>query len=328
MKRRGILTLTASTLAWIGCGGKGAASGKLRIAVIPKGTTHEFWKSVHAGAVKAARELDVEVIWKGPLKEDDLKEQVDIVGSFVGQKVSGIVLAPLNDKGLVAPVKDAKAAGIPVVVFDSALQGEEHVSFVATDNFAAGKLAGERMIKLLGGKGNVALLRYLEGSASTNQREQGFLEAMKGAAEIKVVSDNQYGGATTESASKVAEGLLIAQGADKDQLGGVFCPNESSTFGMLLALDRLKLAKKVKLVGFDASEKLIGALKEGNADALVVQDPMKMGYLAVKTMVAHLKKESIEKVVDTGARVVDKDNMESAEIKALLSPDLKTYLGE
>lgn len=323
MRRRSFLSFAVAAAA-AGCGNKGQAGGT-KIAVIPKGTTHEFWKSVHAGAVKAKRELGVDIVWKGPLKEDDLKEQIDIVETFIAQKVSGIVLAPLNDKGLLPAVKAAKAAGIPTVIFDSALSGDEHVSYVATDNTAAGKLAGVRLVKLVE-KGKVILLRYLEGSASTSQREQGFLDALKGQSDVTVVSDNQYAGATTETAKAAAETLLVAQGADKDQISGVFCPNESSTFGMLLALEQLKLAGKVKVVGFDASEKLVSSLKEGHTDALVVQNPMNMGYLAVKTMVSHLKKESVEKVIDTGAKVVDKDNMETAEIKELLSPDLKPYL--
>ncbi len=324
MKRRHVLGLALAASATYACKG----SGKTKIAVIPKGTTHEFWKSVHAGAVKASLELNVEIVWKGPIKEDDLKEQINVVESFITQGVSGICLAPLNDHGLLPPVKTAKNAKIPVVVFDSALEGDEHVSYVATDNVAAGRLGGERLIKALGGKGNVMLLRYLEGSASTMQREKGFLEAMKAAPDIKVVSDDQYGGATTESASAKAESLLASKGADKGEIGGVFCPNESTTFGMLLALGKLNLAGKVKLVGFDASDKLVQGLKDGAIEALVLQNPFNMGYLAVKTMVSHLKKESIEKVIDTGSRIVDKANMEQAEIKELLAPDLKPYLGE
>lgn len=325
MNRRDLLGLGAAT-AWAGLSGVSCkGSGKTKIAVIPKGTTHEFWKSVHAGAVKAARELDVEVIWKGPLKEDDLKEQIGIVESFVSQSVKGIVLAPLNDKGLVAPVKAAKDAGIPTVVFDSALQGDAHISYVATDNVAAGKQGGERLVKGIG-SGNVALLRYLEGSASTSQREQGFLDAAKAASGITVVSDNRYGGATTEEAAAEAESLLVKLKADKGELAGVFCPNESSTFGMLLALSKLNLTGKVKLVGFDASEKLVAALDKGEIEALVVQNPLNMGYLAVKTIVKHLKKEAIDNVIDTGARVVDKANQAEPEIKELLAPDLKQYL--
>lgn len=325
MERRGFLLVTLAAAAGA-CGH--TKSGKTKLAVIPKGTTHEFWKTVHAGAAKAAAELDLEIAWKGPLKEDDLKEQVDIVESFMAERVSGIVLAPLHDKGLVAAVKNAKAAGIPTVIFDSALQGDDPVSYVATDNVAAGKLGGERLAKLSGGKGNVILLRYQEGSASTSQREQGFLDAMKAAPDLKVVSDNQYGGATTETASKASEALLIAQGADKGQVQGVFCPNESTTFGMLLALERLGLVGKVKLVGFDASEKLVAGLRDEKVHALVVQNPMNMGYLAVKTMVRHLKGETVEKVIDTGARVVEKADMDTPEVKELLSPDLAKYLKE
>lgn len=305
----------------------GAGEKKLRIAVVPKGTTHEFWKAVHAGAAKAGKELNVEVIWKGPLKEDDLKSQVDLVQSFTAQGVAGLVLAPLNDSALVAPVKASVKSGVPVVIFDSDLKGTDHASFVATDNVAAGRLAGEKLGALLGGKGNVVLLRYQEGSASTHNREQGFLEAIRKFPDIKLVSDNQYGGATTESAFAASENLLLAQNAGKGQLQGAFCPNESTTFGMLLALEKAGLAGKLRFIGFDSSTKLIEGVKAGKVDGLVLQNPFNMGYLAVKTLVAHLKKEKVESRIDTGASLIDKANMDQPEMKALLSPPLAEWLG-
>ncbi len=341
-----LLLLAAPAFAAAGCSrkssGEGAGSAgapkKLTIAVIPKGTTHEFWKSVHAGAVKASRELDVEISWKGPMKEDDLKQQIDLVQSFTAQGVDGIVLAPLNDKALRAAVKGAKTGGIPTVVFDSALAGDDMVSFVATDNLAAGKLAAERMAKLLGDgspekKGRVAVLRYQEGSASTAAREQGFLDGIGKHSGIEVVSSNQYAGATAESAFAVAESLLGAQGAADGKLDGVFCPNESTTYGMLLALDKLIAANKiaagkVKFIGFDASDKLVKALDGGHLDAVVLQNPLNMGYLAVKTLVAHKRGQKVETVIDTGSQLVDKANMGSAEIKELLSPNLEPWLGK
>ncbi len=304
------------------------ASARLRIAVIPKGTTHEFWKSVHAGAVKASRELDVDIVWKGPLKEDDLKSQIDLVQSFTAQGVSGIVLAPLNDKALVASVKGAVRAKIPVVIFDSGLSGGDTQSFVATDNKAAGRLAGERMAKLTDGKGKVVVLRYQEGSASTNEREEGFLEAIKKHPGIEVVSDNQYGGATTETAFSASESLLIAKGAEKGGVTGVFCPNESTTFGMLLALQKAKLAGKLRFIGFDASDKLVQGVRSGDIDALVLQDPFKMGYLAVKTMTEHLKGTAVQARIDTGATLVEKSNMDQPEIARLLKPELEKWLGK
>jgi ribose transport system substrate-binding protein len=332
LTRRNFVSLAAACTLVAACGGEKSGAGgggkPLKIAVVPKGTTHEFWKAVHAGAVKASKEMGVEIVWKGPLKEDDLKQQIEVVQSFVAQGVSGIVLAPLNDKGLAPAVNDAVGAKVPVVIFDSDLQGDAWTSFVATDNKAAGKLAGERIRKLLGGKGKVVVLRYQEGSASTALREQGFLEAIKASPEIQIVSENQYGGATTESAFAASENLLVSLKAAEGGVSGVFCPNESTTFGMLLALEKAGIAGKVKFLGFDASDKLVDALGAGKIDGLVVQNPFRMGELAVQTMVKHLRGEKVERRIDTGARVVDKDNMAQPEMKELLKPDLKKWLGE
>lgn len=317
----------------IGCAKKpentpSAKPSKLRIAMIPKGTTHEFWKSVHAGGVKAARELDVELVWKGPMKEDDLKSQVDLVQSFTAQNVSGIALAPLNDKALVASVRGATSAKIPVLIFDSALASGDITSFVATDNRAAGRLAGKRMTELCAGKGKIVVLRYQEGSASTHEREEGFLEAIRQQPGLELVSDNQYAGPTTESAFSAAENLLLAKNAQSGGVAGVFTPNESTTFGMLLALEKAKLGGKLRFIGFDASDKLVQAVRDGNIDALVLQNPFNMGYLSIKTLVAHLKGEKVEPRTDTGAKLADKTNLDSAEIHDLVAPDLGKWLNQ
>src|SRR5439155_1403152 len=172
---------------------------RLTIAVIPKGTTHEFWKSVHAGAIKAAQELDVEIIWKGPLQENDRQGQINEVETFINRGVSGICLAPLDDTALRKPVAAAVAKKIPVVIFDSGIKSDDYTSFVATDNYKGGVLAGEHLAKVLGGKGKIAMLRYMEGSASTAEREQGFLDAIAKSKDIEVASSNQYAGATTDT---------------------------------------------------------------------------------------------------------------------------------
>src|SRR4029453_2927630 len=225
---------------------------KLTIAVIPKGTTHEFWKSIHAGSNKEASELtaqgtQVEVIWKGPLREDDREQQIQVVEGFTSQGVSGIVLAPLDNRALVRPVEEAKAAGVPTVIFDSGLESDQIVSFVATDNYKGGELCAERMGTLLGGKGKVLVLRYQEGSASTTEREKGFMDKIKSAYPgITLVSSDQYAGATRETAKRASENLLNRYGND---LTGVFTPNESSTDGMLLALQDIGKAGKIRVVG-------------------------------------------------------------------------------
>jgi len=299
------------------------ANRRYQIAVIPKGTTHEFWKSIHAGAVQAARELNVEVIWKGPQKEDDRAQQITVVEDFISRGVDGIVLAPLDDRALMRPVKDAAREKIPVVVIDSGLQGSDYISYVATDNYQGGVLGARRLGTLMNGKGRIFLIRYQEGSASTSQREAGFLDtAKKEFPGLELLVQDQYAGATTETAYQLAENL-ISRFPDVE---GIFAPNESSTFGVLRALQESGLAGKVKFVGFDSSPKLVQGLRDGHILGLVLQNPMKMGYLGVKTMVAHLRGESVAKVIDTGVIMVTPENMDDPETKALLQPDLAKYL--
>jgi ribose transport system substrate-binding protein len=305
-------------------GGSGApAAGRTVIAVIPKGTTHEFWKSVHLGALKAAKELDVDIIWKGPLQENDRQGQINEVEAFINRGVTGICLAPLDSKALRKYASSAMAKKIPVVIFDSGLEGDDYVSYVATDNYKGGFLAGEHLSKVLGGKGKVALLRYMEGSESTVQREQGFLDAIAKSKDIEVISSNQYAGATADTALKASENLLASlKTADGGlKIEGLFCPNESSAIGMLRALQTAKLAGKVKFVGFDTSERLVAALKSGELQGTVLQNPIKMGYLAVKTIVGHLRGGAQDKRVDTGVAIATPENMDTPEMRALLQPE-------
>jgi ribose transport system substrate-binding protein len=311
-----------------GAGGAGGG-GKLTLAVIPKGTSHVYWQSIHAGAVKAAREVGAEVIWRGPLREDDRDSQVSEVEGFTSRGVSGIVLAPLDDSALVAPVASATRAGIPVVIIDSALKGSDYVSYVATDNGKGGRLGAEHLAKVLGGKGKVVMLRYAEGSASTSEREDGFLDAIKAFPGIQVVSSNQYGGADVESAYKKSETLLSTYKKPDGGLGidGIFTPNESTAFAMLRVLQDNGWAGKVHFVGFDASENLVKGLAAGQIDGLVVQDPIKMGYLGVKTLVAHIQGRPVEKRIDTGVRLATRENLDAPEMKDVLHPDLSPWLG-
>jgi ribose transport system substrate-binding protein len=326
----GALIISLAALILCSCGKKeqSTSTGTLTIAVIPKGTTHEFWKSIHAGANKAAQEMGVEIIWKGPLKEDDREAQISVVEDFVTRGVSGIVLAPLDEVALRTPVADAVHVNIPVVIMDSGLKSDDYVSFVATDNYAGGKLGAQRLAELLGGKGKVLMLRYMEGSASTAAREQGFLDAIAAFPGITVVSSNQYGGATTETSYKASENLLSPYKRPDGTLAidGIFTPNESTAFGMLRALQDGGIAGKVRFVGFDSSIKLMEALRKKEIDGLVLQNPVRMGYLAVKTIAQHLKGVKVEKRIDTGVAMITPENMDQPENKELLEPDLSQWL--
>jgi ribose transport system substrate-binding protein len=300
-----------------------------RIAVIPQGATHEFWKSIHAGALKACEDLkasgvDVEVIWKAPLREDDREQQVQAVEGFLAQKIDGIVLAPFDKVALVRPVEEAKRAGIPTVVVDSGLESKEVVSFLASDNRRGGALAADHLAKLVDGRGRVLLLRYQEGVASTEAREAGFVERIKTIPGIELVSSDQYAGATRDTAKAAAENLLNRFG---DRLQGIFTPNESSTAGTLLALEDLKRAGKIKFVGFDTSDVFISAMRDGKLHGLVVQNPFRMGELGVKTLVDHLRGKPVLNHVDTGVTLVTPETLDSPDAQTLLRPPLAKYLG-
>jgi ribose transport system substrate-binding protein len=288
------------------------------IAVIPKSTTQVFWKTVEAGAREGAKEAGVEMVWKGSLNEDDPAQQIQIVEQFVSEGVGGIVLAPIDDTALKRPVAAAMQKGIPVVIMDSALKGEpvkDFVSTVSTNNYRGGEMAGEQLGKLLDGKGKVVLFRFKEGSASTGQREAGFLEAIKKFPDIQVILDNRYSGTTAREAQSTALKMLNKlKHAD-----GIFCSTEPSTLGMLLALKRNNLAGSKKLVGFDTSPGLMEGLRKGEIQALVVQNPKKMGHEAVKALVTKMKGETVPTVIDSSAAIITKENLDTPEIQALLA---------
>ncbi len=337
------LGLASIALAMAGCNGGGdnttsntSTSGgpsatssnspkHLVIAVIPKGQTHEFWKSVHEGAVTATKDKDlpnVEILWKGPILENDRDSQIKVMEDFTTKQVDGIVLAPLDDHALRKPVQEAQKQNIPVVIIDSGLVGNDYISFIATDNLNGGKMDGEELAKELGGKGKVIMLRYEEGSASTDAREKGFMEAIAKYPGIQVVSSNQYGGATMETAKTASENLLAThKKGDGLDIDGIYTPNESTTAGMLSTLDELKVAGKVKFVGFDASKTLIDALNAGKINALVIQNPRNMGYLGVKTLVQYIRgNKDVPKTIDTGATLVTKENIGTPKIAQLVAP--------
>jgi ribose transport system substrate-binding protein len=339
MERRrvvGALAVIVGAIAGLaGCGGStgsggapgGGAAGTaaaLTLAVIPKGSTHEHWARVRLGAEKAAAELTaagtpVRVIWKGPIREDDREQQIQVVEGFISQGVQGIVLAPLDSRALKRPVEEAAQAGIPTVVFDSALEPPHRaVSYVSTDNGKGGRLAGRRMGELLKGKGTVLMLRYQEGSAATEEREAGFLAELKASFPgITVISADQYAGPTRDTAKRAAENLLNRFATRVD---GIFTPNESSTAGMLLALQDIGKAGAITFVGFDYSASFLEPLAKGELKGFVVQNPVNMGYLSVKTMVAHLKKQPVPPTVDTGVEMVTPENLQDPKIQAVVNP--------
>jgi ribose transport system substrate-binding protein len=319
-----------------GCNSPRDQEKKYRIAVIPKGTSHVFWESIHAGAVKAARERgNARIRWNGPAKEDQRHRQLEIVEEFTSEGVDAIILAPTDRQTLVAPVEKALAKGIPVVIIDSGLElsdamrnSDRYLGYVATDNHQGGVEAARRMIDLLKGeeRAKVMMIRYQTGSESTEQREAGFRETIAAAANIELVVPPDEAGATVESAQQVAANLLT----DRQDLDGLFVPNESSATGALRALEALNRAGDLKLVGFDANDILINALRAGKIHGLVLQDPFDMGYQSVVRVIDFLegKGPPRERTKNTNLQVLTRENMDEPAIRPLYARDLQEFLQE
>lgn len=294
----------------------------LRIAIVPKGSSHSFWRAVHCGAARADADFDdVEIVWKAPLGEADVAQQIALLESIAADRYDGVCVSPLDTHGLVGAVRTVIGRGVAVVVFDSPLAHCDLpiVSTVATDNRRGGEMAGAELARLLGGQGSVIVLRYMSGSCSTNLREEGCLSELAKFPGIRIVSRDVHAGPDETHAVEVSERLLATLG---DTTQGVFCSNESTTSGFLTALERdpRGLAKRIKVVGFDTSKRIVEGLQSGTLSATVVQDPIRMGYAAISTMRAHLRGEKTESVVETGETLITSATMDDPKLSALLSP--------
>jgi ribose transport system substrate-binding protein len=317
-KIRFILLLSITIIACLvvpGC--RRPQTGKKVIAVIPKGVSHFFWQTIHAGADAAGKELGVEIMWKGPAQETDYTGQINIVEDAINRRVDGIVLAPSHGDALVPIVERAQKEGIPVTIFDSGISTENYSSYVATDNHKGGVVAADRLAEKLGGKGKVAILGVKAGSVSTDQREQGFKETIeKKYPGIQIVAF-QYGEADRTKSLDRATDILTTH-AD---LNGIFASNESSSVGAVQAIKQKGLSGKVILVGFDSSPNLVDDLKAGALDSLVLQDPFKMGYEGVKAMVAKLNGQTPPRYLDTGVQLLTKENLATPDMQRLIGGD-------
>ena len=296
-----------------------ACSESRRIGVVPKSEDPVFWQIVHAGTLAAASEAGVEIDWEGPAEETDYSTQIEIVERMISSGVDGLVVAPTNAARLANVVEQAAEAGIPVTIFDSAVQSEQFVSFVATNNYNAGITAGKRMGEALDGKGKVAVVKMVRGSESTTARELGFEDALKEFLGVEIVAE-EFCQAQRETAIKITQKML----SEHEDLNGIFASAEPATLGAAKALKERGLADAVKLVGFDFSDTLEADLKDGVIDALVVQDPFFIGQTAIKTILAKLNGETPDKVIQSPSQLVTVENLSEPAIDALLHPELNT----
>jgi ribose transport system substrate-binding protein len=291
------------------------------VGVIPKGANHIFWQTVHAGAIKAAREFGFEVEWNAPTLEIDSSRQIEIVESMINRRLAGIVMAPVDKTALVAVVERAAREKIPVSIFDSAIDTDRILSYVATDNTEAGRMAARRMGEILGGKGKVGVVGFMPGSASTMERENGFQEEMRAKFPAIRIAGVQFGMADRAKAMAVTENFLTAHAG----LAGIYADNESSSAGAVQAL-KSRATKDVKLVAMDASEQLVADLRAGYIDSLVVQNPFRMGYESTRAIGLHLRGQTPPARLDSGAALIKREDVDRPDVRELLFPDLRPYL--
>jgi ribose transport system substrate-binding protein len=291
------------------------------VGLVPKGVNHIFWQTVHAGGIKAAREFGFDIEWNAPALEIDSSRQIEIVESMINRRLAGIALAPVDKQALVGVVERAWREGIPVSIFDSGIDTDKRIAYVATDNLEGGRMAARRLGEVLEGKGKVGIVGFMAGSASTMERERGFQEEIHARfPDIEIVG-LQFGMADRAKAMAVTENMLTAH----PDLAGLFADNESSSIGAVQAL-KSRGNRTVKLTAFDASDQLINDLRDGWIDSLVVQNPFKMGYEAVRAVGLKLSGAEPPARVDSGATLVLRKDLERPEVKTLLFPDIQAYL--
>jgi ribose transport system substrate-binding protein len=312
LPRRDLLIGSAAALL-AGC----RSSRKKTIAVVPKAVSHLFFESVHAGAEQAGRDFDVNILWNGPNEETDHSRQIQIVDAMVARRVDAIAISATDERALATPVQRAIDAGIPVTIFDSGVNVDGYVSFIATDNFGAGCTAARELAKLINGTGEVAMVMHKPGGTSTVLREQGFEETIGKEFPRVTIAARQYGMTDRAKARAAAENILTAQ----PRLAGMFASSEASSLGAIQAIQSRGLVGKVKLITFDFSDAHVEALEKGTIDIMIIQEPFRLGYDSVKALVEKLRGAEPAKRIDLPARLIVKSDLGNPEVRKMLFPD-------
>lgn len=292
-----------------------AASGeKLYIPIISKGFQHQFWQAVKAGAEKAANEFGVEITFEGPETEAQVDKQIEMLQAALDKKPDAIGFAALDSQAASPLLQQAKDANIPVIAFDSGVEGEIPVATAATDNIAAAALAADKMAELIGGKGEIALIVHDQTSRTGIDRRDGFKNQIESKyPDIKIV-DIQYGGGDHLKSTDLAKAIMQAH----PDLKGIFGANEGSAIGVINAVTESGMDGKITVIGYDSGKQQIDAIKSGKMAGAITQNPIGIGYETVKAAIAAVKGEAVEKSIDTGFFWYDKTNIDNEEIKAVL----------
>jgi len=284
------------------------------IPVISKGFQHQFWQAVKAGSEQAAADLNVDITFEGPESETMVDKQIEMLQTALDKKPAAICLAALDSKAVVPLLEQAKAAGIPVIGFDSGVDSDIPATTAATDNLAAAGLAADKMAELIGDEGEVAVIVHDQTSRTGIDRRDGFVNRMAEAHPNVTIVDVQYGGGDQLKSTDLAKTIIQSH----PDLKGFFGANEGSIIGVLNGVKELGKEGQIVVIGYDAGKQQMDAIRSGVEAGAITQNPVGIGYKCVESAVKAINGETLDKVTDTGFFWYDATNIDSEEIKPLL----------
>jgi ribose transport system substrate-binding protein len=312
------LAAAAMTLAVAACGddksGGGSGGGdQPYIAMVSKGFQHQFWQAVKKGAEQQAAKEGARITFEGPPTEADIEAQVTMLTNAIAKNPDALGFAALDSKAAAPLLEDAKSRNIPVIAFDSGVEGDIPVTTAATDNKAAAAEAANRLSELLGGKGKVALVVHDQTSRTGIDRRDGFIEWMKANAPGITLLPPQYGGGDQAKSADITKSII----ASNPDVAGIYGANEGSAIGVVKGVEEAG-KKGIKIVGFDSGKAQIDAIKDGTMAGAITQNPVGIGEQTVAAAMKVIRGESVPKVIDTGFFWYDKTHLDDPKIAAVL----------
>jgi ribose transport system substrate-binding protein len=320
--------LTAAIMLFAACGGSGTASPAASaaasagagsgdapyIAIVSKGSQHQFWQAVQKGATDEAKKLGATITYEGPASESEVDKQLTMLQTALDKKPKAICFAALDSKAATPLLEKAKAANIPVVGFDSGVDSTIPVTTVTTDNVKAAGEAADHMATLIGDSGKVAVIVHDQTSKTGQDRRDGFVNQMKAKHPNVTVVDVQYGAGDPVKSADIAKAIMTAN----PDLKGFFGANEGSIKGVLNALKETGKEGKVFAIGYDSGQQQLDAITAGTEAGAITQNPIGIGAKCVDAALDAIAGKTMDKIIDTGYYWYDKTNINNPEIQAVL----------
>ncbi|HEY6798831.1 MAG TPA: ABC transporter substrate-binding protein [Kineosporiaceae bacterium] len=294
--------------------GSETSAGKPYIPIITKGLSQQFWQAVKQGAEKAATDLGVKITFEGPENESQVDRQVDMLQTALTKNPQAICFAALDSKAVTPLLQQAQSKKIPIIAFDSGVDGDIPVATVATDNAVAAAAAADKMAAAIGDVGDVALVVHDQTSRTGISRRDGFVQETKAKHPGITIVDIQYGSGDVLKSDDLTKAIIKAH----PNLKGIFAANEGSANGVLNAVKETGTAGKITVIGYDAGRQQKEAVRSGVELGAISQDPVNIGYRCIETAAKVVKGQPVQKTIDTGFKWYDRTNVDSADLKPLL----------